>query len=225
LGDDTPRLARFLVEDFAHYASTRKPPGRRALLLVDEFSALRLSNAAALFERLRSFGAGVVLAAQSVEGLHDEAAERDRLLNAASTIVAHRLADPDPVVTRAGTVRRAERSHQLDPTGATGMGSLRMQDAYRVDPNELRSLPAGVAYVVNGGRAAKVAVAQAPTGPVATREAVAAGDPDEAVAVPGAAEVDEPLADTAVTEHQAVPAEAIPDGAPRRGPSPYTEGL
>lgn len=67
MGDDATRLARFLVEDFAHYASTRKAPRRRALLLVDEFSALRLSNAAALFERLRSFGASVVLAAQSVE--------------------------------------------------------------------------------------------------------------------------------------------------------------
>ena len=129
--------------------------------LRDEFSALRLGNAAALFERLRSFNAGVVLAAQSVEGLHDDPAERDRLLNSASTLIAHRLADPDPVVLRAGTIRRAERSHQLDVGGATGVGSLRLQDAYRIDPNELRSLTTGVAYVVSGGRAAKVAVAAA----------------------------------------------------------------
>ncbi|MGH9001840.1 MAG: hypothetical protein ACRDYV_01805, partial [Acidimicrobiia bacterium] len=107
---------------------------------------------AALFERLRSFNAGVVLAARSVEGLHDDPAERDRLLNPASTLIAHRLADPDPV-TRAGTIRRRERSHQLDATGATGMGSLRLQDTYRVDPNDLRSLPPGVARVVTGRRA------------------------------------------------------------------------
>ena len=79
--------------------------------------------------------AGVVLAVQSFEGLHDDEAERQRLLNSASTLIVHRLADPDPVIARAGTIRRAERSHQLDPTGATGMGSLRLQDAYRVDPN------------------------------------------------------------------------------------------
>jgi hypothetical protein len=160
LGDDTPRLARYLLEDFTHYCTSRKPPDRKVLLLVDEFSALRLGNAAALFERLRSFHAGVVLAAQSVEGLHDDEGERDRLLNSASTLIAHRLADPDPVVTRAGTIRRAERSHQLDPTGATGMGSLRLQDTYRIDPNDLRSLPPGVAWIVTGGRAAKVAMAR-----------------------------------------------------------------
>jgi len=158
LGDDAPRLARYLVEDFAHYAATRKPPERRALLLVDEFSALRLPNAAALIERLRSFGAGIVIAAQSPEGLHDDQREADRLLGAAATIIAHRVADPDPVVTRAGTIKRAERSHQLDGPVATGAGSLRMQDAYRIDPNELRSLPPGVAWIVHGGRAAKVAV-------------------------------------------------------------------
>ena len=123
----------------------------------------------ALFERLRSFNAGVVLAAQSVEGLHDDEAERTRLLNSASTLIAHCLADPDPIVTRAGSIKRAERSHQLDPTGATGMGSLRLQDTYRIDPNELRSLPAGVAWIVTGGRAAKVAISRGgwafPAGP------------------------------------------------------------
>jgi hypothetical protein len=136
-------------------------PQRKIVLVGRRASALRLSNAAALFERLRSFHAGVVLAAQSIEGLHDDPAERTRLLNSASTLIAHRLADPDPIVTRAGTIRRAERSHQLDVDGATGMGSLRLQDAYRVDPNDLRSLATGVAYVVTGGRAAKVAVAAA----------------------------------------------------------------
>ena len=181
MGDDTPRLARYLLEDFSHFASTRKDPARNVLLLVDEFSALRVSNAAALFERLRSFNAGVVLAAQSVEGLHDEPAERDRLLNATSTIIVHRLADPEPVVARAGSVRRAERSHQLDVTGPTGQGSLRIQDTYRVDPNEVRSLPPGVAWVISGGRAAKVAVAAsrpatstpAPTAPPPTTAPVA----------------------------------------------------
>jgi hypothetical protein len=139
---------------------------RKVLLLLDEFSSLRLGNAAALFERLRSFNAGVVLAAQSVEGLHDDEAERHRLLNSASTLIAHRLADPDPIVTRAGSIKRPERSHQLDTSGATGLGSLRLQDAYRVDPNELRSLPTGIAWIVTGGRAAKVAITRGGRAPL-----------------------------------------------------------
>ena len=119
-----------------------------------------------MFERLRSFNAGVILSSQSIEGLHDDEAERQRLLNSASTLIAHRLADPDPIVTRAGSIKRPERSHQLDPTGATGMGSLRLQDTYRIDPNDLRSLPAGVAWVVTGGRAGKVAVARGGRAPL-----------------------------------------------------------
>jgi len=163
LGDDASRLARYLVEDFAHYASARKPPDRKTLLLADEFSALRLPNAAALVERLRSFGAGIVVAAQSPEGLHDDAREADRLLAAAATLIAHRIANPDPIVTRAGTTKRAERSHQLDGPQATGAGSLRMQDAYRIDPNDLRSLPPGVAWIVHGGHAANVAISRSRT--------------------------------------------------------------
>ena len=158
LGDDTPRLARYLLEDFQHYAAGRKEPGRKTLLIVDEFSALRVSNAAALLERLRSFGAGVIIAAQSIEGLHDDPNERARLLGAASTVIAHRLADPEPVAARAGTIKRAERSHQLDQVGATGGGSLRIQETYRIDPNDLRNLPPGVAWITTAGRAAKVAV-------------------------------------------------------------------
>jgi hypothetical protein len=222
LGDDTPRLARYLLEDFSHFASTRKDPARKVLLLVDEFSALRVTNAAALFERLRSFNAGVVFAAQSVEGLHDEPAERDRLLNATSTIIVHRLADPEPVVARAGTIRRAERSHQLDVAGPTGQGSLRIQDTYRVDPNEVRSLPPGVAWVISGGRAAKVAVAAtrpattgpAPTSPPPTSATVSPIPPADSVAEhvePELVEVRSTTTTAAVPQPAAAPPSAAPN--------------
>ena len=114
-----------------------------------------------MFERLRSFSAGVVLAAQSVEGLHDDEGERARLLNSASTL-------DRPSRGRPRTDRHPRRHHpeggavhQLDVGGPTGLGSLRLQDTYRIDPNDLRSLATGVAWVVTGGRAAKVAVAAA----------------------------------------------------------------
>ncbi len=38
------------------------------------------------------------------------------------------------------------------------MGSLRIQETYRIDPNDLRNLPPGVAWITTAGRAAKVAV-------------------------------------------------------------------
>jgi hypothetical protein len=129
-----------------------------------------------LLERLRSFGVGVVIASQSVEGLHDDPGERARLLGSASTVIAHRLADPEAVAGRAGTVQRAERSHQLDQLGATGMGSLRIQETYRIDPNDLRNLPPGVAWITTAGRALKVAVARTRSTPLATETRPAGND-------------------------------------------------
>ena len=92
-------------------------------------------------------------------------------------MIAHRLADPEPVAARAGTVKRAERSHQLDQVGATGMGSLRIQETYRIDPNDLRNLAPGVAWITTAGRAAKVAVARGGQDPVAPRGAGASAAP------------------------------------------------
>jgi hypothetical protein len=219
LGDDTPRLARYLLEDFQHYAATRKGPGRRALLIVDEFSALRIPNAAALLERLRSFGVGVIIASQSVEGLHDDPGERARLLGAATTLIAHRLADPEPVAARGGTVQRAERSHQLDHLGATGLGSLRIQETYRIDPNDLRNLPAGVAWITTAGRAAKVAVARAGeagpgSSPRGGRRDKRVGPGDPALGRPCAV-VDGPE-EIAIFEAQLLPTVTVDDRAGKR---------
>jgi hypothetical protein len=46
------------------------------------------------------------------------------------------------------------------------MGSLRIQETYRIDPNDLRNLPPGVAWITTAGRAAKVAVTRGGQAPV-----------------------------------------------------------
>lgn len=136
---------------------------------------------------------------------------RRRTVGPRATLIAHRLADPDPIVTRAGTTRRPERSHQLDATGATGAGSLRIQDTYRVDPNEVRTLPAGVAYVVTGGRAAKVAISRGgqalPAGPSRrcrrADEIVGPGDPALVCTSDGAEETEQILSALSAADHGA----------------------
>lgn len=105
----------------------------------------------------------MVVAAESVEGLHEDPGERARLLNAASTVVAHRLADPEHIAQRAGTIRGSERSHHLAPEGPTGEGGLRLEDTFRADPNEMRAMPRGLALLISAGRAANVGVARART--------------------------------------------------------------
>jgi hypothetical protein len=134
------------------------------LLVVDEFSALEsAADAAHLFERLRSFGAAVVVSAQGYAGLGLAA---DRILDAAQTLVLHRCADPERLVARAGTVPRVEHTRYLpgrdsrqESGGAPGrQGAVTRREGWRVRPNDVRQLPAGEAVVISGGKAARVAV-------------------------------------------------------------------
>ncbi len=157
---EAARLGRFFLEDFAHYAGVRKEPARRVLLVVDEFSALEsAADAAHLFERLRSFGAAVIVSAQGYAGL---GAAADRILDAAQTLVLHRCADPERLVARAGTVPRLEHTRYLPgpggPGGAGREGAVTRREGWRVRPNDVRQLPAGEAVVVSGGKAGRVRV-------------------------------------------------------------------
>ncbi|HWD10040.1 MAG TPA: hypothetical protein VHA57_13210, partial [Actinomycetota bacterium] len=154
---EAARLGRYFLEDFAHYAAARKSPEAPVLLVVDEFSALEsTADAAHLFERLRSFGAAVVISSQGYAGLGRAA---DRILDAAHTLIVHRSADPERLVARAGTVSRLDHTRYTgagDPGGRSGMVTRREQP--RVKPNEVRQLPVGEAMVISGGRSARVRV-------------------------------------------------------------------
>ena len=157
---EAARLGRFFLEDFAHYSGVRKEPARRVLLVVDEFSALEsAADAAHLFERLRSFGAAVVVSAQGYAGLGVAA---DRILDAAQTLVLHRCADPERLIARAGTVGRVEHTRYLPSRDAPGRagreGAVTRREGWRVRPNDIRQLPAGEAVVVSGGKAGRVQV-------------------------------------------------------------------
>ena len=102
------------------------------LLVVDEFSALEsAADAAHLFERLRSFGAAVIISAQGYAGL---GAAADRILDAAQTLVLHRCADPERLVARAGTVPRVEHTRYLPgrdgPGGAGREGAVTRREGW-----------------------------------------------------------------------------------------------
>jgi hypothetical protein len=74
----------------------------------------------------------------------------------------HQTPDPDTLVQLAGTVRVAEQAWQLDPWGPAGEARVHMADRPRVDPNQVRQLHPGEAFLVCGGRAVKLSVLQAP---------------------------------------------------------------
>src|SRR5438067_13402246 len=92
-------MARYLLEDAAHYAKYRKAPGVRALCLIDEFGALGISNVAGLYEHMREAGLSMWASAQSYQGL---GSQRDSVLSASSIKILHRCGDPEELVKFAG---------------------------------------------------------------------------------------------------------------------------
>jgi hypothetical protein len=131
-----------------------------------------------LAERLRDVGVPVIFGAQSPEGLGDERQQWRLLHTVGGGLVLHQTPDPDTLVQLAGTVRVPEQAWQLDPWGPAGQARVHMTDRPRVDPNQVRQLHPGEAFLVHGGRAVKLSVLQAP---------VPAGIQEEASALRAAA--------------------------------------
>jgi Helicase HerA-like C-terminal/Type IV secretion-system coupling protein DNA-binding domain len=162
LRDETRGLTRYLLEDFAHYFTTRKPRERLCLLIVDEFSALAEgSEMATRIEQARGFNTAIVLAPQVIAGMGDEE-QTARILGCVETVICHRVNAPEQIVDLAGTRKVVEYSTHYAEEGLKRQGSARVQHQYKVDPNHVRSLPVGWAYVISRGRAMKVHVLAAP---------------------------------------------------------------
>jgi len=162
---DADAAVRLVLEDLGHFATRRKARvGDDVLLVLDEFSAVQGGTEQAIHhaERLRDVGVPVVFGAQSPEGLGDERQQRRLLHTIGGGLVLHQISDPDTLIALAGTIRTPEQTWQLDPWGPAGQARVHMTDRPRVDPNQVRQLHPGEAFLVHGGRAVKLSVLQAP---------------------------------------------------------------
>jgi len=160
---DAMATARMVLADFAAYCLSRKPRvGEDVTFIVDEFSAVTEAAPMVidLAERVRDVGGQVVVSVQSYEGLGSDDAERRRMRDALAPggLVVHRLADPDEVLSTAGTVRAVEQSWQLGDGGISGMGSAKMTHKMRVDPDAVRQAKTGEAWIVTRGKAVHMTV-------------------------------------------------------------------
>jgi hypothetical protein len=193
LGEEAHDLARFFFDDFAHFFSQRKQRERLCLLVVDEFSAVAgAGGMASRVEQARAFNCALVLAPQVAAGMGDET-EAERILGSAETVVLHRMNAPDDIAALAGTRLAPEFSQHFErpgeagplrgPRRPTGEGSVRLQHQFKVDPNEVRRLADGAAFVIRKGRAMKARIVRAP----AVRASLpGASPPPQTAAVPAA---------------------------------------
>lgn len=165
--DQAEEVGAFLLEDLLHWAMARKAPTRRALVVVDEFSKLaaRPDAAVELVERVRSFGVGVALIGQTWASLGRSDAVRERLAGTVGTVVVHQLKQPDRLAELAGRRPTMERTEQLVDHAPTGRSSQRPASRPVVDPDDVRGLGTGEAFVIRGGEAVRLLVRAARTGP------------------------------------------------------------
>ena len=158
--DQAEEVGAFLLEDLLHWAMARKPRNRRALVVVDEFSKLaaRPDAAVELVERVRSFGVGVALIGQTWASLGRTEMVRERLAGTVGTVVVHQLKQPDRLVELAGSVWTMERTEQIVGQTPTGRATQRPGLSRVVEPDDVRGLRTGEAFIIRGGEAVKVRV-------------------------------------------------------------------
>lgn len=163
LKEDATSLARLVIEDFAHFATQRKRLEQRALLIIDELSAIAdAARIVDLVERMRSFGVGVILAPQVESGMGSDDSVSDRIIQNSDTVFLHAMKRPERLIELAGTRREVEARWQHEHGAATGAGSGRIQHVFKVDPNEVRGLRPGECFVMREGRAVRAQVGRAP---------------------------------------------------------------
>ncbi|MBW3614419.1 MAG: hypothetical protein KY439_03805 [Actinobacteria bacterium] len=153
-------VGAFILEDVLHWALARKPRGRRAVVIIDEFSKLsdRPDAAVDLVERARASGLGVVLIAQTWASLGPDDTIRDRLAGTVGTVILHQLKQPDQAAGLAGTKWVMERTEQTLVADHTGLGSQRAGNRYVVHPDDVRRLRTGEAFVLHAGAALRTRV-------------------------------------------------------------------
>jgi hypothetical protein len=162
LGEDAAGTACLLFADFAHYFTQRKERERFCVLFADEFSAIATSSDVAMkVEQARSFNAGLVLVPQTPSGMGPRV-QRDRILGSVETLVVHALNDPGFLAELGGMKRVMELTHRYEDGVYARQGHARQEQRLKIDPDQIRRLPTGAAWVIRRGRAAKVAIERAP---------------------------------------------------------------
>jgi hypothetical protein len=161
--EDADACMRLLLEDFAHYATLRKPrKGEDATLVFDEFSAIAGGREAAiqLVERVRDAGCALYLSAQSADGLGDER-QQARLVGACSGgLLLHAQPDPAGLLAAAGLVKVVEQTWRLDSAGPTGNSSARVGERPRIEPGAVQQAREGEAWYIARGRYEHLMVAR-----------------------------------------------------------------
>ena len=184
--------AMALTELAAALATSTGSEPRAILLACDDYSAVSGRVPLwQLYERGRSLGIGVQVSAQSWQGLGDSEDERYRIAATADGgLWLLRTPYPQPVCELAGTHRIIETATKVIGGMWGDEGSSRVQHAWTVNPQIVRSLDTGQAAYIHAGGCTWVQVARPHPSPLLLSPPPAR--PAPAIVIPPARQEEEP---------------------------------
>ncbi len=156
--DSGKRFLDFLIEDFKDY-TLRKDPNHEIILMIDEFNSIGSHNTAELLRQCQSRNVRVFLSTQDASSLGGGVEVQDLLSNI-DTYYLLQSNFPELIASIAGTKDSVVPTIQYDTGEATGMGSIKRDDEFRVHPNDVRELTTGGAFIIQGNKAARIKVAR-----------------------------------------------------------------
>jgi hypothetical protein len=160
LKHEAASLGRFFVEEVSQFLASRKREEDKVLFIIDEYSALKENSAEGacnLATRAREFGAGIILSVQSYAGLGNDK-DAEEILDSVNSIILHACSNPEKFIERAGTRPTREIGHQIDRGARTGLGTMRVQEQFKVLPNSVRKFDKGECTFITDGRSANIKV-------------------------------------------------------------------
>ena len=113
-------------------------------------------------EQARSFNAGLVLVPQTPSGMGPHT-QRDRILGSVETVIVHALNEPAFLAELGGMKEIIELTHRYENGVYARQGHARQERRLKIDPDEIRRLPVGAAWLIRRGRTAKLAIERAPS--------------------------------------------------------------
>jgi len=153
-------LAAAIVQDLITVAAHHQDTPARALICIDEFSAIAPEHVVRLFGRARSAGLSLLLGTQELADLQSDEHPGllEQVLGNAATIIAHRQRVPDSaellakVAGTRGSWTHTQRTHGLGLAREEGTRTRARE--FHVHPDDFKALGTGEAVVItDDGRA------------------------------------------------------------------------
>lgn len=147
-------FGRLIINDLkANIAEhMKRRGGQHVTLIFDEFNVFASSAVVDLVNKSRSAGFEALLSFQSLADI-DAAADNgqalaEQIIQNCNTLIIQRQNSADDRFSKAGGTRDAvELTYQAGTAGGTGLGSARLVQEFRIDPNVLKNLQTGEAIV------------------------------------------------------------------------------